>query len=271
METFLMRQSLSVTTVTQAFVQHFIQNRDVPSHKMSFLPNGADTDDLRPMPYDAEFARNLGIHDRKVFTFAGTHAHYQGLEVIVDAAEHLRDRDDIVILMVGAGPVRHELIDSARKKGLTNILFVDSPFEEMHRLMSITYASVVVLRDIPSSHKMRLSKAIPPLACGIPVIFAGPGETAEIIEKERCGVRVQPERPDLLAATIREFADNGELRSEMSKRGRILAEKEFTWKLIVERWYAQISSISQPKEAPVAEGTPRLVGRVRPTVTGRKV
>src|SRR6185503_18084666 len=138
-----------------------------------FLPNGADTDVLRPRPYDEELASRFGIAGRRVFTYAGTHAHYQGLEVIVEAAKLLAHRPDIVIVMVGQGPVRPKLIAMARDAGLTNILFHDSPFEEMPRLMSISYASLVTLRDMPAARKMRLSKAIPPLACGVPVIYAG--------------------------------------------------------------------------------------------------
>src|SRR5262249_21713332 len=39
LESFLMRNALTVTTVTHAFVDHFIENRGVPPAKMSFLPN----------------------------------------------------------------------------------------------------------------------------------------------------------------------------------------------------------------------------------------
>ena len=157
-----MREALSVTTVTHAFIEHFIEERDVPARKMSFLPNGADTARLRPLPYDEAYAAQMGVGTRKVFTFAGTHAPYQGLEVIVRAARQLQHRSDLVILMVGKGPVRGTLIEMAQAAGLTNILFKDSPFEEMDRLMAITYASLITLRDQPTARKMRLSKTIPP-------------------------------------------------------------------------------------------------------------
>ncbi len=243
LERFLMRQALSVTTVTHAFVRHFIEQRGIPPKAMSFLPNGADTDTLRPLPFDAGYARELGIGARKVFTYAGTHAHYQGLEVILEAAKRLQDRQDIVILMVGNGPVRQKLLEQARMERLENILFRDSPFEEMPRLMSLTYASLVVLKNIPASTKMRLSKAIPPLACGVPLIYAGLGEAADIVQREDCGLVVQPERPEELAAAIRELADAPERRDQMGRRGRALAEREFSWKLIVGDWLRQIRCI----------------------------
>ena len=166
LEGVLMRHALTVTSVTHAFIDHFVEHRGVARERMSFLPNGADTDTLRPLPRDEGYAEQLGVSDRTVFTFAGTHAHYQGLEVVIEAAKRLTHRPDIVILMVGQGPVRSHLVELAEQAGLKNVVFRDSPFEEMARLMSITFASLVVLRDLPAARKMRLSKAIPPLACG---------------------------------------------------------------------------------------------------------
>jgi glycosyltransferase involved in cell wall biosynthesis len=255
MERFLMCHALSVTTVTHAFIEHFIQNRSIPRNRMSFLPNGADVDTLRPLPRDDAYAQAMGTGDRKVFTYAGTHAHYQGLEVIVEAAKLLVDRKDIIILMVGQGPLREKLMRDAASAKLENILFRDSPFDEMPRLMSITYASLVVLKNMPAAHKMRLSKAIPPLACGVPLIYAGFGETMDIIGAEKCGVVVEPERPERLAQAIRELADHPRERSEMGRRGRVLAERDFSWRFLVGDWVRQMVSIKAGKD-PSVPGLP---------------
>jgi glycosyltransferase involved in cell wall biosynthesis len=248
LEAFLMRQALSVTTVTHAFIRHFSEQRNVPLETISFLPNGADIETLRPMPFDHAYAERLGTGQRKVFTYAGTHAHYQGLEVIVEAAKLLRDCRDIVIVMVGQGPVREELIRQATAARLDNLLFRDSPFEEMARLMSVTYASLVILRDMPAARKMRLSKTIPPLACGVPIIYCGHGESALIAEKEQCAVLVEPERPDRLAAAIRDLAARPGRRNEMGRQGRSLAEREFSWRRIVQDWVRQISCIQKGQD-----------------------
>jgi colanic acid biosynthesis glycosyl transferase WcaI len=244
LERFLMKRSLSVTTVTHAFIEHFHKERSIPLERISFLPNGADTERLRPIPRNAAFAEKMGIGDRKVFTFAGTHAPYQGLEVILDAARLLLHRKDLVFLMVGDGPVREQLIQKSDREGITNVLFRKSPFDEMCDLMSITSASLVVLRALKVSNKMRLSKAIPPLACGVPLIYAGWGETAEIVEKEGVGLKVEPERPDLLAEAVEKIADAPLMRDEMGRKGRALAEREFSWAFIVKDWVRQIERIS---------------------------
>jgi len=244
LERFLMKRSLSVTMVTHGFIEHFHKEYSIPLERISFLPNGVDTERLRAMPRNAAFAEKMGVGDRKVFTFAGTHAPYQGLEVILDAAKLLLHRKDLVFLMVGDGPVREQLIQKADREGITNVLFRNSPFDEMNDLMSITYASLVVLRALKVSNKMRLSKAIPPLSCGVPLIYAGWGETAEIVEKEGVGLKVEPERPDLLAEAVEKIADAPWMRDEMGRKGRALAEREFSWGFIVKDWVRQIERIS---------------------------
>ena len=244
LEGFLMKKSLSVTTVTHAFVEHFHQERGIDKARIAFLPNGADIDFLSPQPRDAAFAEKMGVGNRKVFTFAGTHAPYQGLEVILEAAKLLKHRKDIVILMVGDGPVREKLMRDAEEAGLDNVLFRTSPFSEMPSLMSITWASLVVLRALKIATKMRLSKAIPPLACGVPLIYAGWGETADIVAEEGVGLRVEPEQPQLLAEAIVRMADEPGMREKMGKKGRALAERDFSWATIVGNWVKQIEGVS---------------------------
>lgn len=245
LEGFLMRRALAVTTVTHAFIEHFERERGIARSRLTFLPNGADTERLKPMARSEELATRLGVGSRKVFTFAGTHAPYQGLEVILAAAKLLRNRKDIVFLMVGDGPVRAQLIAQAEREGIDNILFRTSPFDEMPQLMSLTWASLVVLRKLQIAHKMRLSKAIPPLSCGVPLIYAGWGETAEIVEREGVGLRVEPENPEALAAAVERLADSPQLRDSMGRQGRALAEREFSWSFLVADWMRQLARVRE--------------------------
>jgi putative colanic acid biosynthesis glycosyltransferase WcaI len=240
MEGKLMRDAAAVTTVTHAFIEHFHRVYGVPLERLTFLPNGADTDRLRPMVADEAYAARLGVAGKKVFTYAGTMANYQGLEVLVEVAESLRSRPDIVILMVGSGPVKERLVKLAAEHGLTNLLFRTSPFQEMPQLMSITTASLVVLRPIEISKKMRLSKAIPPLACGVPVIYAGWGETADIIRQERVGVTVEPGDVGAVAQAIEQLADDPAHARKLGARGRRLAERDYSWAFLVTDWMRQL-------------------------------
>ena len=147
--------------------------------------------------------------------------------------------------MVGDGPVRQPLVDEARRRGLDNVIFKPTiPMADMPALMSISVASLVVLRKLQIATKMRLAKAVPPLACGVPLIFAGWGETADLVERERVGLRIEPEDRPALARAIEQLADNPGTRDEMGRRGRALAERELSWSLIVADWVRQIEAVA---------------------------
>jgi glycosyltransferase involved in cell wall biosynthesis len=85
---------------------------------------------------------------------------------------------------------------------------------------------------------MRPSKLFPALSCGVPVIFSGCGEAAELIEHNECGLAVPPEDSAALAQAMMKLADDPALRQQMGKNGRLLAEREYSWSGIVQRWLA---------------------------------
>ena len=87
---------------------------------------------------------------------------------------------DIVFLMVGEGPERARLKAKCVDRKLDNVIFGTSPYEEMDQLYSIAFASIATLRNIEVAKGMRLSKIFPSLSCGVPVIYSGFGEAADL-------------------------------------------------------------------------------------------
>ena len=87
-----MRNSLSTTTVTHSFMRHFSKHRSVDIRKISFFPNGADIDFLKPISRDIVLLKKFKLEKKIVFSYVGTHAPYQGLETILHAAKLLNQR-----------------------------------------------------------------------------------------------------------------------------------------------------------------------------------
>ena len=149
LEKYLMKKSFSVTTVTHSFMRYFSDQRDIDINKITFLPNGADTDFLKPMGKDNFLIKKFGLENKIIFSYVGTHSSYQGLETIIHSAKLLVHQPDIAILMIGRGSEREKLKQLAKELELNNIYFFQSPYHEMAKLMSITYASIVTLRNVP--------------------------------------------------------------------------------------------------------------------------
>jgi colanic acid biosynthesis glycosyl transferase WcaI len=239
LEDISLREAWTVSTVTDRFVEHF-RSRGLRRRQISFLPNGADTDFLKPLPPDTELLERWGLQGKKVFTYLGTYAYYHGLETLIEAAALLRDRQDIAFLLIGEGPERARMESLARERNLGNVVFTTARYEEMARVYSITYGALAVLRDLEVARKMRLSKVFPALSCGVPVVFSGPGETGEILEDNRAGVVVSAESPRALALALAALADDPARRDALGRAGRDLVVARFSWRAIVERWLAEI-------------------------------
>lgn len=239
LEDLFLRQSWKVSTVTEAFIKHF-EARGVPRDQVTFLPNGADTEFLRPQPPCDALLDRWGLAGKKVFVYVGTHAFYHGLDTLLEAAALLTKHDDIAVLMIGDGPERARLRQMATDLGLANVVFGESPYEEMSRLYSVAYASVATLRNVKVASGMRLSKIFPSLSCGVPVIYAGFGEAAELIAQHECGVIVPPEDPQALAGAIVRLASAPHERAALGARGRTFVENEYSWSSIVKRWLVEV-------------------------------
>jgi glycosyltransferase involved in cell wall biosynthesis len=243
-ENMLLKNAWKVSTVTHAFVEHFV-SRGVPPENITFLPNGADTELLKPLPASEELLTRLRLHGKKVIVSVGTMAYYQALDTIVEAAERLAAHPEYVVLMVGNGPERERIQALVKSKGLTNVLFPRISYEESAQLYSIASAAIATFRDVAVARRMRPSKLFPALSCGVPVIFSGCGEAAELIQHNGCGIAVPPEDSAALAQAIMKLADDAALRRQMGRNGRLLAEREYSWSGIVERWLEGVRTTAE--------------------------
>jgi colanic acid biosynthesis glycosyl transferase WcaI len=97
MEAFMYRKATHVTVITDAMREN-LQSKGVPEHKLSVIPNFVDTEFIRPLPKDNEFARRHGLHDKFVVTHAGSLGYVYDLEALLDVAHRLEGDKDIVFL-----------------------------------------------------------------------------------------------------------------------------------------------------------------------------
>src|SRR4030095_8184968 len=95
--------------------------------------------------------------------------------------------------------------------------------------LSIACAASAPRRAIEVTQGMRLAKIFTSLSCGVPVIHAGAGEGARLLERESRGLLVPPQQPhDLANAIIGLAADPGR-RDAMARAGRALIERDYSW------------------------------------------
>jgi glycosyltransferase involved in cell wall biosynthesis len=241
-EHFVYAHSKYVAAATAGIVSVLVEKKGLPRSKVFLLPNGVDADVVAPLAPDADLVKQLDLADKKVFLYAGTHGVCHGLETVIEAAR-LLESTNIAIVFVGDGSKKAGLVARAREYGLSNVRFVDSqPIEEMSRYHSLAVASLSPVRKLELFKATRPAKVFTSLACGVPVIYGGEGETAEFVREANVGLAVDPENPIELADAIRLLARDESAREQMARNARRLAVERFGWERIVREWLDELAS-----------------------------
>ena len=99
-----------------------------------------------------------------------------------DAAEKIKDRDDIRFLLAGAGAERDVLIRDANRRRLENVVFMPAqPKEATPRVWSLCDVALVHLKNDPVFAGVIPSKIFEAMASGLCCIVTDVGDSAEIV------------------------------------------------------------------------------------------
>ncbi|MBU1751889.1 MAG: glycosyltransferase family 4 protein, partial [Chloroflexi bacterium] len=168
------------------------------------MPNSVDTNWLRPGPRHNALRQELGLGDCFVVSFAGVMGHSQDLDVVLDAANVLRDHDDIHFLLVGDGVEKECLVRKGEELGLRHVTWL--PMQPRDRYPAVLQASDVGLVTLRSAVKTPVvpSKIPSLMAAGRPVVTALDlqGDAPRLIADAQAGLCLEPEQPQALADAI---------------------------------------------------------------------
>lgn len=228
LEKFIYDRADGITAVTNSFCDH-IQEVASDHIPMRRVMNGTMPDVFQQDERREEVRKELGVEEKYVVTYAGNHGLAQGLLHIVHAADHLRENEEVVFVLVGSGPVKEDLIQEAEARGLDNIQFLDRvPLEKAAAYMAASEALLVPLEDHEIYRKFIPSKLFDSMASGRPVLLSVDGEARSILEESEGGWYYPAEDGEALAERIEWLSDHSQEGKEMGKNGRAYAQKNCT-------------------------------------------
>jgi colanic acid biosynthesis glycosyl transferase WcaI len=204
LELFMYRRAAKIVALTKAFKTDLV-GRGVPPEKIAVVVNGVDLSRYAPRPRDEQLARELGLENRFVVGYIGTHGMAHALERVLDAAESLRDLPGVCFLFVGSGAAREALVSEASRRRLSNVVMVAAqPKEMMPAYWSVCDLALVHLKDTALFRTVIPSKIFEAMAMGRPIVLAAPdGEAADIVRSTGAGITLPPEDPRALAEAVR--------------------------------------------------------------------
>ena len=213
---FVAKHVDALITVSPGFLKYFSRN-----HKAFVLPNGVTPELLARLEPNTQVALFQG--SRPKVLYAGLLGFIQQLDILIESAKLLPDID---FTLIGDGPEKAALMQKVSSLGLSNVTF--KAYMDAEALKK-AYRE----HDIFVSHIRRddihvwtqPSKLWEYMAAGRPVVHAGEGEIAAIIQDNKLGLCPLPGDPVALAKALRKLVDHPDEARGFAERGRTFVEQ----------------------------------------------
>jgi glycosyltransferase involved in cell wall biosynthesis len=222
-----------------------IERFGVKREHIMYFPNSAEQF-YQPLSLEREAPEQSQLPSGFRVVFGGNIGRAQSFETILDAAELLKERQDIHWIILGDGRMFSWLNDEVRKRGLDNTVHLLGrfPAEVMPRYFALADVLLVTLRKQPIFSLTIPSKVQSYLACGKPIVAALGGEGARVIQEAGAGLIATPEDAKAMADTVLTMYRMPEdARRAMGLRGRSYFETHFERALLLERLDGWITEV----------------------------
>ena len=266
LERFAYRHAAIVSTLTVAMRTRIV-SKGIPSEKVTLLPDWADPPlfDVALAGGGTLFRQAFGLEGKFLVVHAGNMGIKQGLDVVLQAAEHSRRYADILFLLVGDGAARPALEKQAAERGLPNLRFLPLQPRTMfeHLLAAADVCLVTQRRSIADI--VFPSKVMTLLAAGRPIVASvnGGSEVARIVTSARGGLVVPPEDPRALSDALAGLRADARGRATMSENGRAYAHAQWNRDQLLERMETALLAVGSGKRLVSEPATARIPRPIR--------
>jgi colanic acid biosynthesis glycosyl transferase WcaI len=225
LEKMMYKASKRIVVFTESFKDNLIE-KGVPAEKLCVVINGANLSLFQSPIYDVDLAKSLGLNDKFVIGYLGTHGLSHDLLNAIRAGA-LISEDDIHLLFVGEGAEKAAMISLAQDLNTTNIHFVERQIrEDIPKYWGLCDVGLVHLKNDPVFETVIPSKIFETMASGRPVMYCGPdSDGARLIEKYDCGLVTNSDEPQALASKLILLKRDSGLCKRLAANGKTTSPK----------------------------------------------
>jgi Glycosyltransferase len=227
-----MKQAARVITVCNYEFEQ-LKRLGIPKEKLAVIPNGVDLAKFREKPSanEAEALKYKYNLDKFVFLFTGRVVPNKGLENMIKAAVHFKDKP---VSFVIVGPTQDTIYLDALKQraasyGLSSKFRFIGWLPDVEVVKFLHLSNVFVFPSLLDTFGLVNAEA---MAAGKPVIATSVGGVPEVVKHGETGLIIPPGDPVALSNALFFLMDNPDTCMQMGERGRLRAEELYSWKRI---------------------------------------
>lgn len=227
-------------TVVSEMLRKKALNIGISPHKVYKISNGANIDFISQIPKD--FARKkIGLNTTKsiIVYEGGSGIPSSCIKVLIKAFQMLKSNYDILLIFLGSFP--HEQMILAQNlikkfKLRNNVLFTGRiPYENIPLFLAASDILLLPMEDSLKEWARWPGRLGDYLAAGRPIVAGAVGEVKEVIFNGKCGLLFEPGNAEDFAEKINILIENHQMREEMGRRARLIAEGEYAWQNIAKK------------------------------------
>lgn len=225
-----------------------LRAKGVVDEKIALIPNWIDTEKVSPVAKENNRLYGEFNISREKFTvvYAGNFGAAQGADVVLQAAERLKEQSDIQFVIFGGGSEFEAAQKTVSDKKLTNVIINKLlPQDRVPEVYSLGDVALITCKKGVGNSGMP-SKTWSIMACNTPIIasFDTDSELAHILTKAKAGVSVEPEDADALVVAI--LAQKENATEQSSSRDYVMSNAS---KNICVKKYAGIISCCKKRNS----------------------
>ncbi len=255
LEKFAYSTATKISVLADGFVEN-LQDKNVPLEKIVKIPNWVDVNFIKPLSKENNaFRLQHKLENKFVVLYSGNIALTQGLETLIEAANHLRGIKEIAIVIVGEEAALGKLKKYCHRQGVENVLLLPfQPRENLPLMLAAADVGVVMQKHNVISFNMP-SKIQVLLASGRPIIASVPanGTAARAIKSSGGGLVVPPESPEQLAKAIVNLYSNPSKVEALGKQSRRYALDNYSLEAALDRYEELFAGMVEPVSRYVTE------------------
>lgn len=245
LERFLYSHADRIIVNSPGFIQH-VTSRG--ARQVDLIANGADPSMFTPEARGTTFRSEFNLGDKFVVLYAGAHGLSNDLGIVLQAANHLCQRSDIVFAFVGDGKEKANLQQQAIDMDLPNVIFAPPASKnQMAEVLAAADACIAILKPIEMYRTTYPNKVFDYMAAGRPVILAIDGVIRQVVEEAQAGIFVPPGDSFALASAVGNLADNRQLAQSMGVSGRQAIETHYLRSLWTDQFMDIILAMHQAR------------------------
>ncbi len=226
-------------------MKFLIEEKIGKSNKVQVIHNWADGEFIKPIKREENwFCKKYDIVNKLVILYSGNIGLFHSLEILVEAADKLRDEKKIKFVFIGEGGKKKKLMIMAEQKELGNVLFL--PYQDKKVLpYSLTCAdlSVVSLEKgldcVAAPCKLYTSLAAGTAILGI---TDSTSEVAQIIKQYNCGFNVEHNDVSKIVDILNKLIEKRDKLNSLKENSRRCFEQVFQKDKMIKKYYKLFSS-----------------------------